>query len=681
VVAYFLEASRLCEPAYANLFEAVLKTDEAVELRRYLTSEEGTTQIIHATLNGVPPPSTSSTNAHGSPIPTPPSGQQGTTTPGGSEVPPAVPAWATAPQLNRPVDPAELAHRGLRLVRLLSKKEPRYLAEQKLMLNCIRTLWTKSMSQIPSLSGQVTQFSHTAMSNLASPNQVRQQEDQKILLKCLMSYCRANPIDVDVLFDMLTIFTRERLSLVSLNFVRDFFRKEVATDYTRQEKRLVLSVFLRYLPELNRSADIKVLALQLIIIPMLEATFENPKETNSDVVDSNIVQGIMRDALDPTKWERYTEPLKVELLKLSSLLIEYLKSELLDYRRELIKFVWNHLKHEDNVIRQWAYISVCRFIAAYDTPAKMIHQVYVFLLRSRELDVKDLVRSALDILVPALPRRLPQPDYQKAMKWTRRVLTEDCSSPNHLVLPAHVVVSHPIIFYPYRYALVQPLINPLGRLGLHQGIVHELRQLLISIADLVIAWEVYRKEKLSLPKAPQPPAGEAGVTPSADGAGDDGSVGGGKRPEADQPCDGPPGKRIRTEGGAVPSSSSSVSSASTITADTQPPGATSDGQRPPPRYGLPPTGSSSSAGGSAGPADEDQFTISTTPQMVETILTFLIKNSITTVDLKDNFGPKFSQRCIALFRTCMKLWCNLTAQYKFNIMYLQKVRMKLFAEY
>ncbi|CAN0424390.1 unnamed protein product, partial [Hapterophycus canaliculatus] len=151
-----------------------------------------------------------------------------------------------------------------------------------------------------------------------------------------------------------------------------------------------------------------------------------------------------------------------ELLKLGALLIEFMHKELLDHRKELIKFAWNNIKVEDSG-KHWAYVNVCRFICAYDTPPKIILQVkvnpgfswscfraklqetqiylqttyilhvdvrhqrlrhifpvaassllfsvlvlkvYVQLLRCIQPEVKELVHAALDILVPALPFRL-----------------------------------------------------------------------------------------------------------------------------------------------------------------------------------------------------------------------------------------------------------------------------------
>ena len=42
--------------------------------------------------------------------------------------------------------------------------------------------------------------------------------------------------------------------------------------------------------------------------------------------------------------QKYPEGLRVELLKLGALLIEFMHKELLDHRKELIKFAWNNIK-------------------------------------------------------------------------------------------------------------------------------------------------------------------------------------------------------------------------------------------------------------------------------------------------------------------------------------------------
>ncbi len=69
-----------------------------------------------------------------------------------------------------------------------------------------------------------------------------------------------------------------------------------------------------------------------------------------------------------------SEPLRIELLRLGMLMIEFLSANMVDHRKELIKFAWNHLRADDSISKQWAYINVCRFISVYDTPSKIILQ-------------------------------------------------------------------------------------------------------------------------------------------------------------------------------------------------------------------------------------------------------------------------------------------------------------------
>lgn len=72
-----------------------------------------------------------------------------------------------------------------------------------------------------------------------------------------------------------------------------------------------------------------------------------------------------------------SDALRAELLKLSTLLLEGMGRDLLERRKELITFGWQHLKGSDTalLVRHWAYVNVCRFVAVYETPPKIILQV------------------------------------------------------------------------------------------------------------------------------------------------------------------------------------------------------------------------------------------------------------------------------------------------------------------
>ncbi|KAG5177722.1 hypothetical protein JKP88DRAFT_136002, partial [Tribonema minus] len=187
---------------------------------------------------------------------------------------------------------------------------------------------------------------------------------------------------------------------------------------------------------------------------------------------------------------RHSEPLQVELLKLMTLMMEFLPQEMAGSRRELLKFGWDNIKKDwDLVSKHWAYVNLCKFISMYSTPLLLVLQVYVALLRTHQPEVKELVRVALDILVPALPRRLGPQDMLKCIKWTRKIMYEESHMMTHLIHIWHMVVRHPAIFYPYRGQFLQQVVTHLPRLGLQHNCPFEQRALSVALSDVVLAWE------------------------------------------------------------------------------------------------------------------------------------------------------------------------------------------------
>ena len=68
------------------------------------------------------------------------------------------------------------------------------------------------------------------------------------------------------------------------------------------------------------------------------------------------------------------EDLKLELLRLATLLIHRAPALLAEHRKELIKFGWNHLKRNDSPAKHHAFLNICRFLDAYAAPDKIVLQ-------------------------------------------------------------------------------------------------------------------------------------------------------------------------------------------------------------------------------------------------------------------------------------------------------------------
>lgn len=65
--------------------------------------------------------------------------------------------------------------------------------------------------------------------------------------------------------------------------------------------------------------------------------------------------------------------------QISTLFLEHLFPLFKLFKKDIIKFAWNHIKADDSATRHWAYINICRFVASFDSPPKIIIQVRAML--------------------------------------------------------------------------------------------------------------------------------------------------------------------------------------------------------------------------------------------------------------------------------------------------------------
>ena len=67
--------------------------------------------------------------------------------------------------------------------------------------------------------------------------------------------------------------------------------------------------------------------------------------------------------------------MKVELLQMATLMIRKAPQQLVQNRKEFIKFGWNNLKKDDSAVKYYAFQNVCHFFDAYAAPEKIVLQV------------------------------------------------------------------------------------------------------------------------------------------------------------------------------------------------------------------------------------------------------------------------------------------------------------------
>jgi len=520
------------------------------------------------------------------------------------------------------LDPSllELHYQGLLLIRTLGTFDPTFIPRNRVVLDCIRIIW-RSVSR------------QTRLKNEDHLN-TRHQDENRILVECFLCYCRERPEHVEILFDMLSIFIQP--TVTDFTFLQEFYATELPRTYSAANKKEILWYWLGILMEPTIHEELRVLGLQRLITPMLAYTFAEKKHEIPEIIDGKMIQEFMKTAYHSSRLPHYSEPLKIELLKLATLLIEHLGDELIDHRRELIKFAWNHLKADDSFSKKWAYVNVCRFIAVYETPAKIILQVYVALLRTFQPDDRGLVRAALDILVPALQDRLDADDFYKSLRWTRKIMYEDGHTLPQLVHMWHLITRHPTLFYSYRVQFVPQMVNSLNRVGLPPSTHIENRHLAIGLVDLILSWEQHRRDRIKLKQ-------EAGIDdrPSKQDDRSAAAAGSDRKRKLEAPEHPPEGKMRLESGQAAPVSKG----------EHPAPGGARQGAAGRERAG--PDGRPH-GGNRSGSSAEDDFKLS--PSMVELITNFLVRISLFASDNKDENVVSLTPRCIRLLRRTLQLW-------------------------
>jgi transformation/transcription domain-associated protein len=196
----------------------------------------------------------------------------------------------------------------------------------------------------------------------------------------------------------------------------------------------------------------------------------------------------------------YEDTLKIELLQLSALLVHSAPRLFSESRKDVIKFAWNHIKVEDVTCKLAAYVLLSRFIVEYDTPSKIVLQIFVYLLKAVQPDCRVLVKQAIDILIPVLPKRILVSSSSESklstwVRWTRKLIIEDGQIPGQLVTIFQLILRHVDTYYDCKDHFISLIISSLARLGISVNASIETRILSVDLGELILSWERRRVEE------------------------------------------------------------------------------------------------------------------------------------------------------------------------------------------
>ncbi|KAK3373790.1 hypothetical protein B0T24DRAFT_553397 [Lasiosphaeria ovina] len=343
----------------------------------------------------------------------------------------------------------------------------------------------------------------------ALPATLRLPADQasEKLLAILTKALERNPKDLEPLFSLIESITADefRETQVLLSFI---YKNIIASPSIEFWKTVVLRCLEIYVGR-TASQRTKWYLLHNIVNPIVAMDVmrhwnrgepgKGPRFLDRTVIDSintKIWKVNLPDPHDDLLQPRIDHT-RMEVLQLSAMLVKYHYAILQDARKDFIKFGWTYIRLDDVINKHAAYVVISYFIAHYETPAKIVTQIYFSLLKTNQNEGRALVTQALELMAPVMPKRCNGPPGDKNPVWAvapRRILAEESQNVQQMGSIFHFLVRHPDLFYDSRDKFAMFIITCLRKVASPPNPSNESKKLALSMMRLIWMWEQRRVE-------------------------------------------------------------------------------------------------------------------------------------------------------------------------------------------
>ncbi|KAJ7781199.1 hypothetical protein B0H16DRAFT_1671541 [Mycena metata] len=387
-----------------------------------------------------------------------------------------------APQLQR-----ELASRTLSLVAFLRGEDrlqvipslslisdlveliPSWMSENGYVMDTLLDLWHKEEPQ-------------SERSDELVPQDI---ERQNIMLSIFKAVLSTSP-RIDLVFEIVAIYTRN----LGMDLVRTtrFLYKHVALSNDVLYQRNVLMRFLAWFDDPSYTPAHKMFFIRYVVTPTLLVEAHRP-ETKDRLLDVGFVDRLSRliwhSPPDPTMDDLF----KIELLHLTTVLVQHYPRLLDDAKKEIIRSAWQYISCEDTIVKQTGYLVTARFFVAFPTPPKFLMRTWLGLLRTPSAEGRPAVRQeALATLVPCLTAiDSTEQGFPQWAATARKLLIEEGLAQSLTIY--HLIAKHSAAFYPVRGLFVSHMVSSLNKLGLSPSSTPDSRLLSIEILNVILKWE------------------------------------------------------------------------------------------------------------------------------------------------------------------------------------------------
>ncbi|KAL4497765.1 hypothetical protein ABPG72_000520 [Tetrahymena utriculariae] len=373
----------------------------------------------------------------------------------------------------------------LRIIKNLGYKNCRLMLNNQQGVECIKERLTETIKIYRDKT--ITDSSMIQIQQMSTKNEII------YYLKILVIYCQQKHTDIETLFN-LADFLSIRMARYTY-FVQDFFNYYLPYHYSVEHKKAIYEKFLEFIlqnMEKKEKVETIINISYHIIYPML--VHSNKLGQVPQIVDKKKqIEFFDKQFKIPKLMFPYYR-LEMEILQLSTLLLSYLRQDVIQYKKEFIRFGWKYMKCEEKLLKHISYVYTCQFITLFGMPEEMIFSIYASLINRKQDDIVvqqeneigSLIKKALNFLIPFLAQNNSQNKYNDWVKWTTNIFSDD-SNQKHAILIRfwQIFIKNHQIFQQYRKQFSPHMIN-----STQQLIIQATRQTSSQNSQNKIAWDL-----------------------------------------------------------------------------------------------------------------------------------------------------------------------------------------------
>ncbi|KAI0870073.1 FAT domain-containing protein [Hypoxylon argillaceum] len=339
------------------------------------------------------------------------------------------------------------------------------------------------------------------------PPNLRLPADQAVeqLMGIFTKSLSLKPRDLDPLFSLIDSITAEELRLTP-SVLAYLYSHVISSDSIEFWKSIIMRCLDIYAGK-NVRQQTKCFLLHNIVNPIVAMDVMRHRGPSNTPRPQRLMDRSLIDAINVKIWkvnlgdpqEDLAQPgidhTRMEVLQLSAMLVKYHHAILQDARKDIIKFGWTYIRLDDVINKHAAYVVIGYFIAHYETPPKIVTQVYYSLLRTNQNEGRALVTQALELMAPVLPKRCNSVPGDRNAVWAmapRRILAEEGQNAQQMTNIFHFLVRHPELFYESRDKFALLIITSLRKVSSPQASSNESKKLALNMMWLIWEWEQRR---------------------------------------------------------------------------------------------------------------------------------------------------------------------------------------------